>query len=71
MLRFHDPKEEIFDAKELQITKNDYVTFSRKLDAFQKKKFQNWNEKIIDEAMKFLKNLILTMKSDCHYEVIN
>ena len=44
--------------------KLEYKTLAKTLDAFQKDKFNEWNDKIMDKAMNYLKKQILATKGN-------
>lgn len=49
--------------------KNQYKTLAKTIDYYQRDKFQEWQDKITDKAMIFLKNKIIKRVDDCVYEV--
>ena len=55
--------------QKLNEIKIEYKTLAKTLDAFQKDKFNEWNEKIMEKAMGYLKKQILATKGPSKYEV--
>jgi dynein heavy chain, axonemal len=63
-------KEDTLDKDYFQLIKKEYKELAKMIDHFQKEKFTEWNDRIIDKAMGFLKKEIL-MKVDEHTYHVN
>lgn len=62
-------KEETLDKQFFQDIKNEYKNLAKTIDQYQKDKFKDWNDRITERAMVFLKEKILEKVDDCHYRV--
>lgn len=62
-------KEDTLDKDYFQLIKKEYKELAKMIDQFQKEKFQEWNDRIIDKAMGFLKKEILYKVDDNTYHV--
>lgn len=58
-----------WNFEELKIVKENYKQFAKKLDEFEKHKFEEWSSNINEKAISFLKKKILTCNGRDNYEV--
>lgn len=60
-------KEDELDSESYLCVKNDYKNLAKSIDEYQKTNFKEWNERIRERAMDFLKQKILVKNE--RYEV--
>jgi hypothetical protein len=51
------------------LIKEEYLCVAKSIEDYKNEKHKSWNEKIMEKALSFLKNKILTMKEELVYEV--
>jgi len=62
-------KEDTLDVAEFTERKNIYIALAKSIDSYQKEKFREWSDKIMDKAMGFLKQKILIKESESQFRV--
>ncbi len=62
-------KEDSLKPESLERVKNDYKELAKQIDVFQKNKFKEWSDRIIDKALSHLKSNILKKIGENQYEV--
>jgi len=68
ILRFQT-RQEVWDVVEIKEIREEYKTFAKELDAYEKSRYEEWVNKINDKAMNFLKKKILLKKGQNQFEV--
>jgi len=56
-LRFQT-RPDVWEPEEIKNIRDEYKTFAKQLDAYEKSRFDEWEKKINDKAMNFLKKKI-------------
>ncbi len=62
-------KEDTLEKEAFSNIKKEYKEVAKMIDQFQKEKFNEWNDRIIEKAMAFLKKEILNKIDDNNYTV--
>ena len=62
-------KEETLEKTLFNDIKNEYKSLAKTIDYYQREKFAEWENKITDKAMLFLRDKILEKQEDCVYVV--
>lgn len=62
-------RSDVWDQNEFKNVKDEYKRFAKELDAYEKFRYEEWEKKITDKALNFLKKKILIKKGHNQYEV--
>lgn len=57
------------EGDEFKNQKNEYKNLAKAIDEYQKQKYREWSDKIMEKAMNFLKEKILEKVDEFHYRV--
>jgi dynein heavy chain len=68
ILRFQT-RPDVWEPEEIKLRRDEYKMFAKQLDAYEKSRFDEWEKKINEKAMNFLKKKILIKKGHNHFEV--